>query len=59
MSYGIVNADQIGTSVQGYSLGAGNSSLLKNKIINGETSIKKHKFIQNFGNSFFRYIYTK
>ena len=35
MSYGIVNADQIGTSVQGYSLGAGNSSLLKNKIING------------------------
>jgi len=35
MAYGIVNADQIGTSVQGYSLGAGNSSLLKNKIING------------------------
>ena len=35
MAYGTVNADVIGTSVQGYSLGAGNSSLLKNKIING------------------------
>jgi len=35
MAYGQVNADVIGTSVQGYSLGAGNSSLLKNKIING------------------------
>jgi len=35
MAYGSINADVIGTSVQGYSLGAGNSSLLKNKIING------------------------
>jgi len=35
MPYGQINADQISTSVQGYSLGAGNSSLLKNKIING------------------------
>ena len=39
MSYGSVNADVIGTSVQGYSLGAGNSSLLKNKIINGSMVI--------------------
>ena len=35
MAYGSINADVIGTSVQGYSLGAGNSSLMKNKIING------------------------
>jgi hypothetical protein len=35
MAYGQINADQISTSVSGYSLGAGNSSLLKNKIING------------------------
>jgi hypothetical protein len=35
MAYGTVSADQITTSVSGYSLGAGNSSLMKNKIING------------------------
>jgi len=39
MSYGSINADVIGTSVQGYSLGAGNSSLMKNKIINGSMVI--------------------
>ena len=39
MAYGSINADVIGTSVQGYSLGAGNSSLLKNKIINGSMVI--------------------
>jgi len=35
MSYGSVAADQITSSVQGYSLGAGNSSLKKNLLING------------------------
>ena len=39
MAYGQINADQISTSVSGYSLGAGNSSLLKNKIINGSMVI--------------------
>ena len=35
MSYGQVNADVIGTSVANSSLGAGNATLMKNKIING------------------------
>ena len=39
MSYGIVNADQIGTSVAGSSLGAGNATLMKNRILNGNMVI--------------------
>ena len=35
MAYGTVNADVIGTSVAGSNLGAGNASLMKNRIING------------------------
>jgi len=35
MAYGLINADQIGTSVANTSLGAGDASLLKNRIING------------------------
>jgi len=35
MAYGTVNADVIGTSVAGSNLGAGNATLMKNKIING------------------------
>jgi len=35
MPYGTVNADVIGTSVAGANLGAGNASLMKNRIING------------------------
>ena len=35
MSYGQVNADVIGTSVSGSNLGAGNASIMKNRIING------------------------
>ena len=35
MSYGQVNADVIGTSVANTSLGAGNASIMKNRIING------------------------
>ena len=35
MAYGQVNADVIGTSVTGSNLGAGDASLMKNRIING------------------------
>jgi hypothetical protein len=35
MPYGTVNADVIGTSVANTSLGAGNASTMKNRIING------------------------
>ena len=35
MSYGTVNADVIGTSVAGSNIGAGNASIMKNRIING------------------------
>jgi hypothetical protein len=39
MAYGTVNADVIGTSVVGSNLGAGNASLLKNRLINGDMRI--------------------
>jgi hypothetical protein len=35
MAYGTVNADIIQSSVSGVSLGAGNASIMKNRIING------------------------
>jgi hypothetical protein len=35
MAYGQVNADVIGTSVTGSNIGAGNASIMKNRIING------------------------
>jgi hypothetical protein len=35
MAYGTVNADVIGTSVAGSNIGAGNASIMKNRIING------------------------
>ena len=35
MAYGTVNADVIGTSVANSNLGAGNASIMKNRIING------------------------
>ena len=35
MAYGTINADVIGTSVANTSLGAGNASIMKNRIING------------------------
>jgi hypothetical protein len=35
MAYGTINADVIGTSVSGSNLGAGNASIMKNRIING------------------------
>jgi hypothetical protein len=39
MAYGTVNADVIGTSVANSSLGAGNASNFKNRIINGNMTI--------------------
>lgn len=39
MPYGTVQADVIGTSVSGSNLGAGNASIMKNRIINGATLI--------------------
>ena len=35
MSYGTINADVIGTSVANSNIGAGNASIMKNRIING------------------------
>ena len=42
MSYGQVNADVIGTSVAGSNLGAGNASIMKNRIINGAITISQY-----------------
>jgi hypothetical protein len=39
MPYGTVNADVIQSSVSGVSLGAGNASIMKNRIINGDMRI--------------------
>jgi hypothetical protein len=39
MAYGTVNADVIGTSVAGSNIGAGNASIMKNRIINGSMVI--------------------
>jgi hypothetical protein len=41
MPYGTVNADVIGTSVAGSNLGAGDASLMKNRIINGAMVINQ------------------
>jgi hypothetical protein len=39
MAYGTINADVIGTSVAGSNIGAGNASIMKNRIINGAMTI--------------------
>lgn len=39
MAYGTVNADVIGTSVAGSNLGAGNASIMKNRLINSDMRI--------------------
>jgi hypothetical protein len=44
MTYGTINADVIGTSVANTSLGAGNASTLKNRIINGAMVINQRAF---------------
>jgi hypothetical protein len=41
MPYGTVNADVIGTSVAGSNLGAGNASIMKNRIINGAMTVSQ------------------
>ena len=48
MAYGTINADVIGTSVAGSNLGAGNASIMKNRIINGAMVIDQ----RNAGASF-------
>jgi hypothetical protein len=42
MSFGQVNADVIGTSVAGSNIGAGNASIMKNRIINGAMVISQY-----------------
>jgi len=42
MAYGTLNADVIQSSVSGVSLGAGNASIMKNRIINGEFTISQY-----------------
>jgi hypothetical protein len=42
MPYGTVNADVIGTSVAGSNLGAGNASIMKNRLINGNFVISQY-----------------
>jgi hypothetical protein len=44
MPYGTVNADVIQTSTQGGILGAGNASIMKNRIINGAMVINQRAF---------------
>ena len=44
MAYGTVQADVIGTSVAGSNLGAGNASIMKNRIINGAMVINQRGF---------------
>ena len=42
MAYGTVNADIIQSSVSGVSLGAGNASIMKNRIINGAFNVNQY-----------------
>ena len=66
MAYGQVNADVIGTSVAGSNLGAGDASLMKNRIINGAMVIDQRNagasFAQTNGafnlDRYFGYSYT-
>jgi len=51
MAYGTVNADVIGTSVAGSNLGAGNASIMKNRIINGAMIINQRGFSGSNSNS--------
>ena len=50
MTYGTVNADVIGTSVAGSNLGAGNASIMKNRIINGAMVISQRFGTASTGN---------
>ena len=44
MAYGTINADVIQSSVTGVSLGAGNATRFKNRIINGDMRINQRAF---------------
>jgi hypothetical protein len=59
MAYGTVNADVIGTSVAGSNLGAGNASIMKNRIINGAMIVnQRNASITSTGYSVDRFKYT-
>ena len=58
MAYGQVNADVIGTSVAGSNLGAGNASIMKNRIINGAMVIDQRNAGASVSTSSGASIYT-
>jgi hypothetical protein len=59
MAYGTVNADQIQSSVTGVSLGAGNATRFKNRIINGDMRIDQRNAGASVSTtSTAQYIYT-
>jgi len=58
MAYGTVNADVIGTSVAGSNLGAGDASLMKNRIINGAMVIDQRNAGASVTNVATTYTYT-
>jgi hypothetical protein len=45
MAYGTVNADVIGTSVAGSNLGAGNATLMKNRLIDAGFTINQRGYV--------------
>ena len=47
MPYGVINADQIQSSVSGVSLGAGNATLLKNRLIDAGFIINQRGYVSN------------
>lgn len=58
MAYGTVNADVISTSVANTSLGAGNATRFKNRIINGDMRIDQRNAGASVSTSSGTYIYT-
>jgi hypothetical protein len=58
MAYGTVNADVIGTSVAGSNLGAGNASIMKNRIINGAMVIDQRNAGASVATSNGSFVYT-
>jgi hypothetical protein len=58
MSFGQVNADVIGTSVAGSNIGAGNASIMKNRIINGAMVIDQRNAGASVATSNGSFVYT-
>ena len=59
MAYGTINADVIQSSVTGVSLGAGNATVFKNRIINGDMRIDQRNAgtsVTNLGAGAFNYV---